>query len=111
MWSKPPTGRFARPPARPPIQTFADILRPASPFLSSFAEIDGYAPRAQFGVEAPAYLGSLSATNIGQTAQWRSGGQIRLFAYLRADTAQGLAAVEACAGLPPMWDVLVVAPD
>lgn len=95
---------------RPPLEAFADILRDAVLFLSSFPEIEAYAPRARFHDREPEYYGRTATTDVGLAPEWRAGAKHRVFAYVRGANPPGRAAVEACAALPPEWDAIVVAP-
>ncbi|MEQ9121221.1 MAG: hypothetical protein RIM80_01455, partial [Alphaproteobacteria bacterium] len=102
--------RALRATGRPPDETFADIIRDAALFLSSYPEIEAYAPRAQFHDREPEYYGRTATTDVGLAPAWRAGAKHRVFGYVRGNNPPGRAAVEACAALPPYWDAIVVAP-
>lgn len=94
----------------PPLGSFADLHRVDLARLATIAELDGYAPRAQFGDDDPEYLGWIATASAGAEARWRPDAERRLFAYVRPPRASARAAIEAMAALPPDWDVIVAAP-
>jgi UDP:flavonoid glycosyltransferase YjiC (YdhE family) len=64
----------------PPLQALSDLFQVERRWLTTFAELDHYGPRA-----GEQYVGSLSEVEQGERVEWPPGSQ-RVFAYLRPDT-------------------------
>lgn len=94
----------------PPLAAFCDLLATDFYALSTFEEIDHYAPRQRFEAQSPPYLGQLMTLNAGEVVHWRADATDRIYAYLQPGNAQFLATLDVLMRLPPTADVVIVAP-
>jgi UDP:flavonoid glycosyltransferase YjiC (YdhE family) len=65
----------------PRLQALSDLFRVERRWLTTFAELDHYGPRA-----TEQYVGPIGEFEKGERLEWPNGGSHRVFAYLRADT-------------------------
>ena len=80
----------------PLLTQLSDLLAADENFLTTWPELDHYAPRA----EGTAYWGPEALMDAGTPAEWPEGEQARAFVYLKASDARTVEVLQALADSP-----------